>query len=257
MMQDRVKTFSGVQNFRDFGGYETADGKRVRAGKLFRAAHFANVTEEDVEALNALGVSIIVDLRVPEERRRYPSLWPVDASRTLKHDIEIADTFMGFVKGADVSPGNARNYMLETYQGIPYDEGYSSVYRAAFDRLLSEDGGMIVHCMAGKDRTGILCALIQHALGVPDDHKTADYLLTNQANNLEERLDMFAGFMSELHGGPISHDTVRAMAGVHEDYLAHAFETMRVRSGSVDAYLSDTLHVGEAERRELRAKLVE
>ncbi len=256
-MQDRILTFSGVQNFRDFGGYETNDGKRVKRRKLFRAAHFADVTDEDVAALNTLGVSAVVDLRLPEERRRYPSRWPGEASRTIKHDIEVPDSFMGFVKGGGVTPENARDYMLASYQSIPYEEGYSAVYRDAFHHLVNDDGGMVVHCMAGKDRTGILCALIHHSLGVPDDHKHADYLLTNQATNLESRLELFAGFMAELHGGPISHDSVRALAGVHEDYLEHAFATMKVRSGSVEAYLSDTLKVGEKERQHLRDKFLE
>jgi protein tyrosine/serine phosphatase len=172
--------------------------------------------------------------------------------------VDGPDAWHEFIKQGALDYSKARKYMMDAYTNIPFEDGHRYVYRAAFEGLLNEPGGVLVHCMAGKDRTGILCALIHHALGVPDDHKRADFLFTNHASDVEGRLDWFAEILGEYGGGPpVDREAARALFGVEADYLDHAFGQMGERFGSVDNYLSDFLLIGEPEKAALRAKFVE
>ncbi len=72
-MSDRILPLEGVGNFRDFGGYATGGGRRIRRGRLYRSAHHAQATDADLEAIAALELAAIVDLRRGEERERMPS----------------------------------------------------------------------------------------------------------------------------------------------------------------------------------------
>ncbi|MEM7494138.1 MAG: tyrosine-protein phosphatase, partial [Pseudomonadota bacterium] len=83
-MKDRVKTFQGIRNFRDFGGYLGAGGRLIRSGVLFRSAQFGEATDADLENLKAFSITVQADLRRPDERERHGHLWPTEGVRVVK-----------------------------------------------------------------------------------------------------------------------------------------------------------------------------
>ena len=166
-MPFRVKPLEGVLNFRDFGGYETTDGGKVRTNLLFRTGHLNGATAADVDYLNGLGINFQVDLRRPSERTRLPQSWrpheihehPSEGSHpTTTRFIEEADEF-----SVDV----AHRFMVAFYENAPFAENLVDNYRRWFDRLSHTDGAALINCAAGKDRTGIGCALTLHLLDAP------------------------------------------------------------------------------------------
>ena len=114
---------------------------------------------------------------------------------------------------------------------------------------------MLIHCAAGKDRTGILAALTHHLVGVHPDDIVEDYLLTNSAYNFEQRLPLMADYIAREVGRPLQLAAVRTAMGVHADYLASAFAAIIARYGSIDAYLRDALGVDAAHRARVEARL--
>jgi len=128
-----------------------------------------------------MGLAVIVDLRRANERERDPApRWPF-AAQVIENDLgqETLDEWADFIATSDLTPGSFRSYMLDYYRKAPFQSRHIDLYARYFRALAESQGPVLVHCAAGKDRTGILCALTHHLAGVSDDDIFEDYLLTN------------------------------------------------------------------------------
>jgi protein-tyrosine phosphatase len=259
-MRDRLIEFERVANFRDFGGYETPHGKLAR-GRLYRSAAFNEASDADIAKLNALGARLLVDLRRPEERAHEPNRWPGEATRTVFHDEPGADVnvlpphLMALMEGG-VEASHISDYMRAIYRSFPFEARLIGPYRAWFRGLVDGDAPGVIHCAAGKDRTGIGCALTLHALGVGEDDIYADYEFTNQAIDIEARLPRIQASFEKRIGKTLDAATLRPILGVHVDFLRCALDEIRAKHGSIDAYLDTVLGVGASERETLRQRLL-
>jgi protein-tyrosine phosphatase len=257
-MRDRLVDFERVLNFRDFGGWETADGATIARGKLYRSAAFHDATEADIARLDAMGVRFAVDLRRPEERAFEPNRWPGETCRVIFNDEGAAalalPPHLAALLQSDLSAKATTDFMVSLYREIPYDPRLIRLYRDWFTEL-GEGGVGIIHCAAGKDRTGIGCALTLLALGVDEDAVFADYEFTNQAVDLEKRMPRIQARMEERLARKLDPEALRPMLGVHVDYLRATFDEIEARSGSVQNYLEQELGVDARERANLREKL--
>ena len=133
----------------------------------------------------------------------------------------------------------------------------STFYTRYFRSLAEVDGPVLIHCAAGKDRTGILAALTHHLVGVHFDDAMTDYLLTNDPVRIGRRLGLFSDYVLELTGRRPSEEAMRTTMGVDALYLETAFRTMEERYGSVDVYLEKALGVTPDMRREITTRLVD
>lgn len=259
-MQDRVKPFEGVRNFRDFGAYEGADGARVRSGKLYRSGHFGEASDNDLAGIELLNISLQADLRRPDERERHGDKWPVSGVRQLysDHGREIDAPHINFLKQVAADGEAAKQWMCEYYQEAPYRPALVETYTAWFDHLaaLDEDEAALVNCAAGKDRTGILCALTHHALGVSMDDIFTDYELTNSAVDIETHLPEARAYFNSMLEKDYDAEVYRPFLGVERRFLETAIASMKSQSGSLDTYLAETLGVDAARRDTLRQKLL-
>ena len=257
-MQNRVLKLDGVHNFRDYGNYAAADGARVKAGLLWRSAQHGEASDQDLADMHALGIRTVIDLRGPSERNASPCRrHPEFDAEVLYHPDETAGLAL-HTEAADgvITVAEARAAMVRLYEGIPFRENLSFMLRRYFDVLRRADGPSLVHCVAGKDRTGFAVALAQHVLGVSHDDIVADYVLTNQAGNIEARIAAGATQIRARHGS-ITDDTIRTLMGVEADYIVTAFDRAADRYGSVDAYLAQALGVDAAARDDLRRAYLE
>ncbi len=259
MMQDRFVHFDGARNFRDFGGY-AARGARVKQGRLFRSAHFADVTPADIARLDGLGCAFVVDLRRPVERARQPNRWP--GTSILTHESnsghEAAEPpHVAFLRSGDLSVASVDAFMLGIYREMPFTQEHIGLFRAFFESAMANQGAGVVHCAAGKDRTGLLCALVLTALGVAADDVFADYDLTNQTHDFEERLTAFHQKLEEHLARVVPIAALRPFAGVSAHWLAEALAQIDARYGSLDGYLTRALGLGPDWRSALSAALIE
>lgn len=246
-MADRIHRFDALDNFRDYGDYATAAGRRVAPGRLFRSAHQARVTDADLEKLSTLGIGAIVDLRRPGERREQPSKRPVGwTGQVLESDLgaDGEAPHITFLKTSDLTIDAGRRFMTGVYGELPFEASHLDLFARYFRALGEADGAVLIHCAAGKDRTGMLAALTHHLLGVHTDDMIADYLLTNTAVDLDRVAPRVARQLQDMTGRPASHDAVVAFLGVEPIYLETALAAIEARHGSVDAYLEEALGVG-------------
>jgi len=259
-MKTRVKPFRSVRNFRDFGGYTTSDGLRVKPGLLYRSGHFAEAREDEIAEIDGLRIRMQVDLRRPDERERQPHRWNAPELITSEGGREMTSPHVEFVQTIERSdPEAAEAHMTEYYRTAPFKPHHIELFSGWFDRLAGLEGeeAALVNCAAGKDRTGLLSAFTKSVLGVSDADIRADYLLTNEAVQLEEHLPRAAAWFNEQAGRNHSVEVYRPFLGVREVYLSEAFATIEEQAGGLNAYLTDVLGVDAAKREALRARLLE
>ncbi len=238
---DRRIELQGVTNFRDLGGYQTADGKTVRWRRIFRSDTVASLTDSDMETVCGLGVTVSCDLRYAEEREAEPSRFlghdQVEAL-ALGLDARPNASFLDSFAVMDNSATAAHAYLFENYRHYPFL--YAKAYRTIFDRLIAGHR-LIVHCTAGKDRAGTAAAMILTALGVPRQTVFEDYLLTNAYWDAGAR-----------HRPGMSAEAGAAIFSAREDYLTAAFDAIENRCGTVEAYLADFIGLDDGARQALR-----
>lgn len=258
MTDTRVLPLHQVHNFRDYGGYATHGGGRVKSGILWRSGHHAEATQADLQAMEALALAHVVDLRGNGERASHPVRLPERFAGELLHfDGETAGLgpHMEAVEGT-LNAEEAHRAMERLYASLPDRENLLWIIRRYFDALAKGEGSSLVHCHAGKDRTGMAVDLLHHALGVHPDDAMADFLLTNSVGDQEARIAQSAPTIRARYGD-VDDETVRVVMTVHERYLREARASVNERYGSVDAFLEAELGVDEAKREALRLHLVE
>lgn len=250
--------FEAIENFRDFGDY-AAGQKRIKPRLLFRSAHQAEATDADLEAMRALGISLILDLRRPNERERMPGrrYAGFDGMVIENHEgTEGEDPWHLFLKESDLSVNSMQDYLRVYYDRAPHESRHIDLFSRWFEALAEAPGPALVHCAAGKDRTGIVCALTHHIAGVHPDEIVEDYLLTNDPVRFERRGPGFADHVEELTGRRPSQEAMIAAMGVEAEYLHAAFNAMKARHGSIDAYLEQVLGVDAERRRAIEAHIL-
>lgn len=251
--------FEAIENFRDFGDY-AAGGRRLKRGRLYRAAHQSEASEADLEAMRALGLSVIVDLRRPNERERSPSRrWEGFDGLVIQNDMGQAeeDPWHVFIKNSDLTAQAFTDYMVDYYRDAPYVDRHVDLYSRYFHALSETDGAVLIHCAAGKDRTGILAALTHHLAGVHEDDILADFLLTNDPHRFERRAPQFAQVVEEMTGRRPTHEAIMTALGVEAQYLQTAFAAIHAQHGTLDAYLEDVLGVDAARREAIAHRILD
>lgn len=257
-MTSRIHAFDALDNFRDYGGYDTAAGRALKTGRLFRSAHQASVSAADLERLAALDLGVVVDLRRPVERRRQPSKRAVNfTGQVFESDLDDRGEapHITFLKTADLTPDSGRRFMTDTYRELPFAPAHLDLFGRYFRALAETDRPVLIHCAAGKDRTGMLAALTHHLAGVHHDDLMEDYLLTNTAVDLAGRAPAIAEQLKGFTGREASHDAVVAFMGVEPAYLDAAFGSIAERHGSLDGYLEQALGIDITLRERIGERL--
>ena len=240
----RHLSLQGASNFRDLGGYPTAAGRTTRWRHIFRSNHLGQLTAADVETVRALGVRSAFDFRGVEERAA--GVCVVD--EITVHSLPIEPTVVAALR-AELVAGRltapvALELMRESYRN--YVHHNTASFRSLFGHLLEDRAPLVIHCTAGKDRTGFACALILHSLGVPDEVISEDYLLTNRFY----RRDPTAS-------SDLPEEVRQVLASVEASFLAAGFDAITAEYGGLDNYLSDALGLGGREHATLQARYLE
>ena len=257
-MNERVRTFEGIHNFRDYGGYAVESGGRLRSGMLWRSAHHQDASDDDLAAIDKLGIETIIDLRGDDERAAHPCRRPEGFSaRVLFADGNTAG-LAPHLQAAQGSIDNetARARMIDTYAGMPYRPVLVATLRLYLAALAEYDAPSLVHCVAGKDRTGFAVAIVHRLLGVHEDDLMHDYLLTNTAGKIEERIAQGAAHIRARYGAEIHDDAIRALMSVNPAYLDAALATVRRDHGDVPSYAEAVLNFTPDMRDAIVDKLV-
>lgn len=244
-----------IQNFRDFGGYATHDGRRVKTGLLFRSGDTSKALDADLAALSELGIVHAVDLRGSSERAAAPARWH-DGAKIAVTGGETAHVAPPHLEGVhtEQSAADIRAEMTERYRDLPFRTYLADIY-GRYLRLLAEtDAGTLVFCTAGKDRTGVIVAIAQLLLGVSQDNVVRDYLLTNSAPGQAQRIAALRDQLELRFGKGLTPEAVQVIVGVEENFLVAALDEIIARHGSISRYARDVLKIEDSILHKLRDK---
>lgn len=228
---ERVVPFSTVFNFRDLGGYPAADGRTVQWGRVYRSDGLWRLAEEDFERFAELGVTTVLDLRRPDELEadgRVAESLGLDYHHANFH----ADMWPQHTLTADDMP----RYLADRYAEMA-EGGLTGVNAVGPSlRLLSrsEAAPLVFHCAAGKDRTGVLAALVLSVLGVSDEDIAADYALSAEA---ERRYHAWRGTVSAEEAVEAGHAPGWILNPCPPEAMLLFLGELRDRHGSVEAYV--------------------
>jgi len=181
-LPSRTLEFEGCVNFRDLGGYATTDGRLVAWRRLFRADGLNRLSEGDLAQLTDLGLTTVIDLRTRDEAEHRGS-FPVDRVPVTYLGLPLTDV----LPATETLPDWKEAAYVASRYGAMVTEG-GPMLTSAIDALAATDAlPAVLHCSAGKDRTGVLSALLLAFLGVPDETIVEDYALSALA--MERLLD--------------------------------------------------------------------
>lgn len=250
-----------IFNLRDCGGYAVKGGGRLVRGRLFRSAQHSGATAADLDKIAAIGLTAVIDLRGRSERTSAPCPRPEGFDATvISIDDETFDPTALAARRAEALHGTqtaaeAAQAMCATYADMPFRPVLTQLYTRYFAMLAEAEGPVLIHCMAGKDRTGIAVALLHHIAGVHRDDLLADYLLTNSAPGREAWITRVSVHVRE-HYGNLGDEALRVLFSVDETFLDSAFAAIHDHYGSVDLYLEQALSVDAPLREAIQARLV-
>jgi protein-tyrosine phosphatase len=252
---DRSLHLASAPNFRDAGGYRTADGKWVRMGLLFRSDQLDRLTPVDLGTVHAVGVKLVCDLRTDAERKQGMDRLPEGAQAMIADVAGEGRASSDLAKllsqggNAEQVLGNRRGIQFMTDANRQFVESASAkqAYKALFERLA--DPQMLpatFHCTAGKDRTGWAAAVFLSIMGVPRETIMQDYLLSNTY------LAAKNGKMLAALKGRIDPALLEPLLGVRAEYLQAGFDAVDKEYGSMDRYIREGLGLSDATIRALR-----
>ena len=227
---DRHYPFEGCFNFRDIGGYPNQEGKRVRSGLYFRAGRQDRMTQKDLDKLRELSIATQIDLRRPDEALEQ-GRGPLEQMGANYENIAVipeggTDTLSRLVGDTGISGKRYLGYL---------EFGPKSWLRMF--EIFSDKNQLpiVLHCTAGKDRTGVSTAFLLSVLGVNREWIEADYILTNLDTHRQ------ADFIENSGGYPagIDRDAMISAAGVPEDAMRDFLDGVEAKWGSAVGYLRE------------------
>lgn len=249
----------GTKNTRDFGGIKTQDGNVIKPYRLIRSDNLTELTEVDKICLSReYRLKKIIDLRTYVESRQMPDAEipgvesffnPLFEEKALgiTHENENQKDMISLLQG------NLENIpkMEELYLMLVQNPYSISQMQKVFDILLTEvDGSILWHCTEGKDRCGVVSALLLYALGVSEEVIVQDYLTTNDANFA--KAEYTRNLVLQKTDSEEVADRIASLLIAKEEYLMGAISYIKEEYGSVEVYLEKQLNLTEDKRKKLQ-----
>jgi len=258
ILAERQLSLQGTPNFRDLGGYEAQDGRRLKWGKLYRSSKLSALTDDDIGYVKRLGLTLICDFRQLMEQELEPTLLGDEGTHTIA--------------SLPVSPGSSSSFMENLHRGvIAVDDSAGFMeemnrdfvvsqmpqYAEMFQLLLVGDQQLLIHCASGKDRTGFVAALILDILGVSEDAIVDDYLLTNNYLPIDDEVERLSKEFIDHAGEAVPKEVLRPMLEVRPEYIRACFEEIKNRYESKQHFYESALKLDSHEVEKLRDHYLE
>lgn len=255
VLAERRLSLQGTPNFRDLGGYEAGEGRRLKWGRLYRSSKLSSLSQTDIGYVRRLGLTLICDFRQAMEQELEPTLLgehPTHVTANLPIMPGSAQSFMDSLHNGIIEVHDAAAFMENMNRELVATQ--MPRYAEMFQLLLTEDRPMLIHCASGKDRTGFGAALILDVLGVEEEAIVQDYLLTNECLPLDEDLERLSRQMTDNSGKAVDREALRPMLEVRPEYIRACFDEIRRRYRSKEHFFETALELDEKKIEQLRER---
>lgn len=250
-----------IHNFRDFGGCKTKNGTSLKKGLLYRSGDLSKASDSDIDYIASLGIKTVCDLRSEFERQKEPDRIPVAKPFTffnipMRPIVDYHGRSLGRLFSLMFGSERKMDYIAESYQAYrEYATNYLPQLKALFHRISNpENLPVLIHCSAGKDRTGVVSSLLQLILGVPLETVMDDYLKTNDHLDAYKQ-EIFQRFSKLAYFG-VPWRMYAPLFDARSDYLSAALSQVKEEFGVIDQWIRRGLGFSEKEQAALAAVLV-
>ncbi|WP_333663540.1 tyrosine-protein phosphatase [Chishuiella changwenlii] len=248
-----------VYNLRDLGGIENQDNKKLKTGKIYRSSNLEKLKSSSFKDLEKLGIKQVIDLRTLQEIEDKPDHLPSDVEYTNLRAFEdkgdqLTEARKLVLKGK-VNAEDAEKRMLDFY--VEYVTEKPEVIKQIIHEILDAEQPVLFHCTAGKDRTGIVSALLMKILNFDDETIFQTYLQSN--NQREKIIKKRLKLANNLHFLYPKMDigVLEKLSWIERSYLQKSFDTIDEKYGSMDNYIREVLGISDEARRSYQAKYME
>ena len=254
--RERLIALEGALNWRDLGGYPTADGQVTRWDRVFRADGLDQLTDADLEVIAELGIKLVIDFRVDREVDENPSRLPEHPELRRQRLPIGGDEVEGRSILETIKAGDLKTYTVLEMAGVYerlLEESAMNFGEVIIHATEAANLPMVFHCTAGKDRTGLMAMLLLGALGVSDDDIVTDYELTTHYRS-NKRLAILG---PELEKAGVDIEAVRPFLTAQAPVMAATIDAVKARHGSIEGYLRHEAELDQPTLDQLRALLLE
>ena len=252
--------FSGVANFRDIGGYSVGGGHKIKSGLLFRSGELSGLTAGDQQMIERLNIKYEIDLRTDPERTANPSNWGKKTPQVISISVGMPRestpqaSIRQFSEVKDIA--QARMQMAQTTANLAI-AGAADIGKV-LGELSKENGPALIHCTAGKDRTGVTVAVLMTLLGASREDVYHEYLRSNESVDAQlqrqKAREQSGKDVNALSG--LDPAVVKAMMGTDASYMDAMFREINAKYGSFEGYTHDGLKLTAAQVAQLRKNLI-
>lgn len=260
MHNNRFIELEGASNFREIGGLETINGGKLKSGILFRSDELFHLTENDKKKLEPLNLKVICDLRTDYERKSKPDRIPKNNS------LKVVNIPF-FHQKRDYNQLQIMWFLITNSRKINFEKFIKEHYfNNAFERtaevgkvinLLADRNNLpiLIHCKAGKDRTGLIAAIIQLLAGVPLNIVFDEYLSTNDF--IKDKMEAAEKIIRRMSFFRASSDKIKPLLEVRREYLEDVITEIFTRYGSIEKYLSAACGVDKQSIEQIKINICE
>jgi protein-tyrosine phosphatase len=252
--------FSGVANFRDIGGYSVGSGHKIKSGVLFRSGELSGLTPADQEMINRLNIRYEIDLRTDAERSANPSNWGKKAPQVISISVGMpreSTPQASIVQFSELKDAEQAKMQMAQTTGNLAINGAADIGKV-LGELAKETGPSLIHCTAGKDRTGVTVAILMTLLGASREDVYHEYLRSNESVDAQVRRqkarEQSGKDVNALSG--IDPTVLKAMMGTDPSYMDAVFRDVNAKYGSFDNYTRDGLKLTADQIARLRKNLI-
>jgi len=256
LVANRNISFKKVVNFRDIGGLITSEGKTVKWGKIFRSDNLSTLKDKEFEKFKALHIKTVYDLRTPSEIAPKQDNLPDNVNYIpfpiINDNGDLLSKMKSKVINGEISEQQSNEMMLDLYKTSVTD---NTLLKELIHKIINSDEPILYHCSAGKDRTGVVTALLLSILKVDRETIIEEYMLSNFYRNQKIKSMLGKAKMATIIKPHLQTKVIENFMCVDRDYINAVFEVIDTKYGGTDNFIANQLGITEQERSIIISKL--
>lgn len=256
LVANRHIYFKDVVNFRDIGGLKTVDGKTVKWGRIYRSDNLSKLRTGEFEKFNDLGIQTVYDLRTDNEIKGKEDHLPAGTAyihfSTVEDNEDLLNKMRKRVIDGEITEERSLQLMLNLYRGTVSDN--IPLLRQLLQQIINANEPVLYHCSAGKDRTGIVTALLLSILKVDRQTITNEYMLSNYYRREKLQKIVSKAKLAKIVKPHLAIKAIQNFMGVDERYLNAAFDVIDTKYRGMDKFIQNQLGINAAEQERIIKK---